>query len=175
MFSKTDKDLSASKPRIEPERSGSKSIVPSIISANLRVTGNLKTDGDVQIDGEIDGDVNSKLLTLGESGVINGAVSTDLARISGTVNGSITARVVELGRTARITGDINHFSLAIEPGAYIQGQCTHVEEDKAKAKANGTDAKSKPSLVVKDGGKDGGPELTAGDLKADEASKALPN
>lgn len=168
MFSKTDKDLSAApKPRIEPERSGGKSAVPSIISTNLRVTGNLKTDGDVQIDGEIDGDVNSKLLTLGESGVINGAIVTDLARISGTVNGSITARVVELGRTARITGDINHFSLAIEPGAYIQGQCTHVDEQKAKAA--GADTKSKPSLVVKDGGKDDGPELTA-----DGSSKAMP-
>ena len=167
MFSKTDKDVQTPKPRIEPERSTSRSNVPSIISSNLRITGNLKTDGDVQIDGEIDGDVDSKLLTLGENGVINGAIVADLARIAGTVNGSITARVVELGRTAKITGDINHFSLAIEPGAYIQGQCTHVDEQKLKPATNGAADKTKPSLVVH---KDSGAET-----KPAEASKALPN
>lgn len=167
MFSKTDKDMQTPKPRIEPERSTSRSNVPSIISSNLRITGNLKTDGDVQIDGEIDGDVDSKLLTLGENGVINGAIVADLARIAGTVNGSITARVVELGRSAKITGDINHFSLAIEPGAYIQGQCTHVDEQKLKPATNGAADKTKPSLVVN---KDSGAET-----KPAEASKALPN
>lgn len=168
MFSKTEKDAPTPKPRIEPERSTSRSNVPSIISSNLRVTGNLKTDGDVQIDGEIDGDVDSKLLTLGENGVINGAIVTDLARIAGTVNGSITARVVELGRSAKITGDINHFSLAIEPGAYVQGQCTHVDEQKLKPATNGAAEKpGKPSLVVKDGGADAKTE--------EEQSKAFPN
>lgn len=166
MFSKTDKDVQTPKPRIEPERATSRSNVPSIISSNLRITGNLKTDGDVQIDGEIDGDVDSKLLTLGENGVINGAIVADLARIAGTVNGSITARVVELGRSAKITGDINHFSLAIEPGAYIQGQCTHVDEQKLKPATNGAADKAKPSLVVKEGG---------ADAKPAETSKALPN
>ena len=165
MFSKTEKDVRTPKARIEPERSTNKSNVPSIISATLHVTGNLKTDGDVQIDGEIDGDVQSKLLTLGESGVINGAIVADLARIAGTVNGSITARVVELGRSAKITGDINHFSLAIEPGAYIQGQCTHVDDQKLKPGANGSAEKGKPSLVIKEGG---------ADPKAENGNKALP-
>jgi len=137
------------KPRSEPDRGTGRSNVPSIISTNLTISGNLNTDGDVQIDGTIDGDVHSKLLTLGENGVINGAIVADLARIAGTVNGSITARVVELGRTAKITGDINHFSLAIEPGAFIQGQCSHVDEQKLKPSMNGAD-KAKPSLVVKD-------------------------
>ncbi len=144
--------------------SGSKSNVPSIISSNLTVTGNMVTDGDVQIDGTIDGDVHSKQITLGESGVVNGAIKADLARISGTVNGSITARVVELGRTAKITGDINHFSLAIEPGAYIQGQMTHVDEQKLKSSAqNGADKRATPSLV------------SESDKKAGETAKSLPN
>ena len=131
-----------------PEKTG-KSNVPSIISSNLTITGNMNTNGDVQIDGTIDGDVHSKQITLGESGVVNGAIVADLARISGTVNGSITARVVELGRTAKVTGDINHFSLAIEPGAFIQGQMTHVDEQKLKAPAgNGADIKPAPVLAA---------------------------
>ncbi len=146
--------------------------VPSIISGNLTITGNLKTDGDVQIDGTIDGDVNSKLLTLGESGVINGAIISDIARISGSVNGSLTARVVELGRTARITGDINHFSLAIEPGAYIQGQCTHVDEQKLAPSSNGVDKVRRPDILVAD-------KSVAADKSSDkkdaESGKSLPN
>ncbi len=172
MFSKTEKDNPmSSKPRNEPERNA-KPGVPSIISGNLTITGNLKTDGDVQIDGTIDGDVDTKLLTLGESGVINGAIITDIARISGAVNGSLTARVVELGRTAKITGDINHFSLAIEPGAYIQGQCTHVDEQKIAPSSNGVDKIRQPEILVAD-------KSVAAD-KADgkkdaESGKNLPN
>ena len=146
-----------------PEKAG-KSNVPSIISSNLTITGNIKTDGDVQIDGTIDGDVQSKQITLGENGIVNGAITADLARISGTVNGSITARVVELGRSAKITGDINHFSLAIEPGAFIQGQLTHVDEQKLKSPA-GNGAHIKPV-----------PVMTAdADKKTDNIGKSLPN
>lgn len=150
-------------PASAPDKSG-KSNVPSIISANLTVTGHMNTNGDVQIDGTIDGDVQSKQITLGESGVVNGAIVADLARISGTVNGSITARVVELGRAAKITGDINHFSLAIEPGAFIQGQLTHVDEQKLKAPVgNGADSKPTPIMSAD------------ADKKPSDLGKSLPN
>ncbi|MBE9555971.1 MAG: polymer-forming cytoskeletal protein [Proteobacteria bacterium] len=150
-------------PASAPDKSG-KSNVPSIISANLTVTGHMNTNGDVQIDGTIDGDVQSKQITLGESGVVNGAIVADLARISGTVNGSITARVVELGRAAKITGDINHFSLAIEPGAFIQGQLMHVDEQKLKAPVgNGADIKPTPIISAD------------ADKKPSDLGKSLPN
>ncbi len=165
MFSKTEKDVPTVTPTASPDRGG-KSNAPSIISNNLKVTGNLNTDGDVQIDGEIDGDVNSKQITLGESGVVNGAIIADMARISGTVNGAITARVVELGRTARITGDINHFSLAIEPGAFVQGQMSHVDEQKLKPASNGT-GQPKPTMVT--------PEVDKIDKKGNDSGKSLAN
>lgn len=150
-------------PMAAPDKAG-KSNVPSIISANLTITGSMTTSGDVQIDGTIDGDVQSKQITLGESGVVNGAISADLARISGTVNGSITARVVELGRSAKITGDINHFSLAIEPGAFIQGQLTHIDEQKLKAPVgNGANIKAAPVMVAD------------ADKKTADVGKGLPN
>jgi cytoskeletal protein CcmA (bactofilin family) len=163
MFSKTEKDTPSMTPVAVPEKAG-KSNVPSIISSNLTITGNIKTDGDVQIDGTIDGDVQSKQITLGENGIVNGAITADLARISGTVNGSITARVVELGRSAKITGDINHFSLAIEPGAFIQGQLTHVDEQKLKSPVgNGADIKPVPVMTAD------------ADKKTDNIGKSLPN
>ena len=109
---------------------------PSIISANLRIIGNLKTDGEVQIDGTIEGDVRSRLLSIGEKAVVNGAIAADTVRIAGTANGEVTARVVQLSNTARVVGDINHQSLSIDAGAYVQGLCRHIEP-KAEAPQTG--------------------------------------
>lgn len=165
-------------PAPTPDKSG-RSAVPSIISSNLTITGNINTNGDVQIDGTIDGDVQSKQITLGENGVVNGAIMADLARISGTVNGSITARVAELGRSAKVTGDINHFSLAIEPGAFIQGQLTHVDEQKMKTPVgNGADLKAVPtsdSTSDSTSSPTSGPTLTADPSKKGPTLTADPN
>ncbi|PPR61584.1 MAG: hypothetical protein CFH10_01117 [Alphaproteobacteria bacterium MarineAlpha4_Bin2] len=108
--------------------------VPSIISADLRISGNLKTDGDIQIDGVVDGDVESNLLTIGVSAAVNGCVVGEIIRVAGTVNGEITGRIVEVIRTAKITGDINHNSLAIEAGAFVQGLCRRVEPKQIDAR-----------------------------------------
>ena len=47
--------------RVEPVRSfkggSSATVAPSIISANLRVTGDLDSDGDIQIDGYVEGEL----------------------------------------------------------------------------------------------------------------------
>jgi cytoskeletal protein CcmA (bactofilin family) len=109
-----------------------KNLTPSILSANLRITGNLSTDGVIQLDGIVDGDVKSEDLTLGESAVVTGSIVGNRVRVSGTVNGKISARLVELTRTAKVTGDINHTSLMIEAGAYVQGLCRHVEIGETK-------------------------------------------
>ena len=101
--------------------------IPSTLSADLRIFGDLKTDGDVQVDGIVDGDVESNLLSIGGSATVNGCVVGEIIRVAGTVNGEITGRVVELTRTARINGDINHHSLAIEAGAFIQGLCRCID------------------------------------------------
>ena len=51
--------------------------VPSIISADLTITGNLQSDGDIQIDGQVDGDVLSRSLTIGQGAKVNGTVRAD--------------------------------------------------------------------------------------------------
>ena len=109
---------------------------PSIISVNLRIIGNLETDGDIQIDGTIEGDVRSRLLTIGEKAVVNGAIAADTVRIAGTANGEVTARVVQLGSAARVVGDINHQSLSIDAGAYVQCLCRHIEPEAAAPQAS---------------------------------------
>lgn len=118
---------------------------PSIISANLRIKGNLHTDGDVQIDGTVEGDVSSRVLNIGEKAVINGAIAADTVRIAGSANGEVTARVVQLSSTARVIGDINHQSLSIDAGAYVQGLCRHIEQKKEPQQVS-SGAESKPQV-----------------------------
>lgn len=102
-------------------------VAPSIVSANLRVTGDLESEGDIQIDGAVEGDVRSSSVTVGEHAIVSGAIVAAAVHVAGTVKGQINGKQVELARTAKVTGDIVHESLAIEAGAFIQGLCRHVD------------------------------------------------
>ena len=119
----------------------------------------------------MDGDVESNLLSIGDSATVNGCVVGEIIRVAGTVNGEITGRVVELTRTARVNGDINHLSLAIEAGAFVQGLCRRIDPKQIEARP---DLKGlKPNLVV--AGMDEASESDAnsddkGDGKAKSAS-----
>lgn len=116
---------------------------PTIISSDLRVNGDISGDGEIQIDGVVDGDVIGGKLSIGQSGSIKGAVTADRTLIRGRVTGQIKSRIVTLTRTARVTGDILHETLAIEPGARLEGNCRRIEPD--------SESESNINLVVSDG------------------------
>ncbi len=101
--------------------------VPSIISPDLKIVGDLKSNGDIQIDGAIEGDINSRLLTIGEQAVVEGCIVADTVRVSGTVKGQIKARMVHLDKAARVTGDLTHETLTMEAGAFFEGQVKRME------------------------------------------------
>lgn len=102
---------------------------PSILSANLRVTGNLVTDGEVQVDGTVEGDVNAGRLTVGEAAKITGNVTAEQVIVQGEVRGAICARSVQLARSAKVAGDIGwRETLSIEAGAHYEGQCKHADK-----------------------------------------------
>lgn len=140
-----------SKSRASASRAGGaqmterKSFAPSIVSANLRITGDMESDGDIQVDGHVDGDIRTSKLTIGPEASVNGAIYADEVMVSGTVNGSIQASLVKLYSSAKVTGDIVHEALAIEAGAFIQGLCKRVDlTPKTKA---GEDAKKEVAGV----------------------------
>lgn len=131
MFSKT-KDSSSTPESLtstssEPKRSTAKGGVPSIISADLRITGNLKSDGDIQVDGHVEGDIDSATLTVGEGAHVKGHISCESVRVCGTVDGAVKAKSVVMAKSARVIGDIIHDSLAIEAGAFIEGNIKRLE------------------------------------------------
>jgi len=151
MFSKVSKSESkssttspsASKSLTVPKIT-SAGVAPSIVSANLRVTGDLESEGDIQIDGHVEGDVRSNSVTVGEHAVVCGAILSQTVRVAGTVKGQINGKVVELSRTAKVTGDIVHESLAIEAGAFIQGLCRHADSASQSVNSNGHEKTVKP-------------------------------
>ena len=102
--------------------------VPSIISPDLKIVGDLKSNGDIQIDGTIEGDINSRLLTVGEQATVEGSIVADTVRISGTVRGQVKAKTVHLDKKARVTGDITHETLTMEAGALFEGQVRRMQQ-----------------------------------------------
>ncbi len=96
--------------------------VPSIISPDLEIVGDLKCDGEVQIDGTITGDIEAHDLIVGEQGKIDGSTVAQSVRILGTVNGRVQAKTVRLEKSARVTADIAHETLAIEADAHFEGK-----------------------------------------------------
>jgi len=100
----------------------------SIVSSSLSVEGKLISDGEIQVDGTVNGDIDCQVLTIGVSGLVVGVVIAEAIRIHGKLEGKIQAKSVFLASTATVCGDIFHESLAIEPGASIQGYCKGLPE-----------------------------------------------
>ncbi|WP_455373197.1 bactofilin family protein [Limibacillus halophilus] len=142
--------------------------VPSIISADLTITGNLHSDGDIQIDGQVDGDVLSRSLTIGQGAKVKGTVRADEVKIAGNLKGEVHAARVSITSTARVTGDVLHKSLSIESGAYIDGLCRRIEDPKAAS------ASTAPSASAPAGGTPSSAPKPAGNGEAKPAEPAKP-
>jgi cytoskeletal protein CcmA (bactofilin family) len=132
--------------------------MPSIISADLKVTGDLVSDGDIQVDGVIEGDIQSRTVTVGEAAHVKGSISADTVRVCGSVSGQVKGTNVTLAKTAKVTGDILHQTLAIEPGAFLEGHCKRIEHAPGDTKISSLrdPGKDKPAAAVAGGPLGGG-------------------
>ncbi len=119
-------DLAMTPKRAPVSRSG-----PSIISADVKITGKIVSQGELDINGQIEGDVRASALTVGETGAVKGEVVAESVVIRGTVEGRIRARKVQLCTGAKVRGDIFHASLAIEPNAIFEGAVKHAQDPMA--------------------------------------------
>ncbi len=101
--------------------------VPSIISPDLKIVGDLKCTGDIRIDGTIEGSITGGLVIIGEQAKVEGSIVAETVRIFGTINGQVRAKTVHLNKTGMVIGDFAHEILAIEAGAYFEGQVQSLE------------------------------------------------
>lgn len=129
MFSKGNSGAPQA-PAIDRKVKSNTMSMPSIVSSNLKITGDLTSDGDIQIEGLVEGNVTSRMLTIGESGTVKGEIIADSVTVAGAVDGKIEARTVTLAQTSDVTGDISHEALGIEAGARFEGSCKKVDFSK---------------------------------------------
>ncbi|MDR1694127.1 MAG: polymer-forming cytoskeletal protein [Lactobacillaceae bacterium] len=99
--------------------------VPSIISNNTKIIGDISSSGILHIDGRVEGDILCEELVIGVKGLIAGSITANNLQIYGTLQGKATVDSLFIAKTAKLIGDASHSSIAIEPGAYIDGHCTH--------------------------------------------------
>lgn len=123
-----------------PQRRSSKSVGPSILGPDIAITGSIQSEGEIQLDGAVEGDVRAGSLTIGEHAAVKGEVEAENALIRGHVSGSVRARHVQLASTARIEGDIIHSTLAIESGAYFEGNCRRADDPIGKPSKSSSQA-----------------------------------
>ena len=128
MFSKANKASNVNAQTQDARAEVTVKAVPSIVSADLTIDGNLNSAGEIQVDGVVNGDIRCKALIVGVKGSVVGEVVAQTVRMHGAVKGMIRAKSVFLASTARMSGDVEHESLAIEPGAYMEGHCKRITE-----------------------------------------------
>ena len=122
-------------PQPPKQRPSATRSAPSIISADLVVTGTLSSSGDMQVDGRVEGDVHSAGLVIGEKAIIQGEVLADEVTVRGRVEGSIRARKILLCSTCHVEGNILHEAFAVEAGAFFEGNCRHSDSPLAEENA----------------------------------------
>ncbi len=120
--------------------------VPTIISENTRVNGDIISNATLHVDGHVEGDITCDELVIGNKGVVEGSVVVKSLQLYGTLTGKAAAEKIFIAKTAKLIGDATHVSIAIEPGAYIDGRCMRVG-DPIPAEA------AKPELLITDASK----------------------
>ena len=121
-------------PQMPNSRSAARSSgTPSVIGADLSITGNLESTGEVQIDGEVQGDVHAGRIVVGEQAMITGALIADEIVIRGNVQGSIRGNNVifqagKPGRGRRIPQDADD-----RAGRLLRRQVAPVERSYVRA------------------------------------------
>ena len=104
-------------------RSSTGAPVPSIISENAKLKGDIISEGIVHIDGQGEGDISCEELVIGVKGVVVGSVSANNIQLYGILNGKASADNLFIAKSAKLIGDATHNTIAIEPGAYVDGHC----------------------------------------------------
>lgn len=108
--------------------------INTLLGQQTEIQGDIRFSGGLHVDGTVKGNVSAdndgrSMLSLSESGVIEGAVSVPYVVLNGTVAGDVySSEHVELAAKARITGNVHYNLLEMAVGAEVNGQLVHAHE-----------------------------------------------
>jgi cytoskeletal protein CcmA (bactofilin family) len=118
---------------------------PSVLSANVEMTGSLNAPTALHIYGAVKGNVRAADLTIFAGGSVKGDVVAESVLVHGSIEGDIQAKKVQLCSGAVVRGDILHASLGVDVASTFEGvskRSDHPAADvkPAVAKRNGSAA-----------------------------------
>jgi cytoskeletal protein CcmA (bactofilin family) len=94
------------------------------LDRGTKVSGKLRFEGPARIDGHVDGEIDGKDITIGESAVVTAQIRAESVIVWGQVKGEITAtRRIEICPSAKVTGNITAPKFVVQEGANFDGQC----------------------------------------------------
>lgn len=116
----------------------------TVIGEGNHLDGKLKFGGVVRVHGRLSGEILAEphsSLILMESAVVEGSLDVDTLVVAGFVRGNIRARTrVSIEGTGRVIGDIETPTIAIDFGAYLEG------DTKMTGKRKPTKGENAPAL-----------------------------
>ena len=115
----------AAQKMVEPPPAHVGSSAVGYLDRGTKISGKVHFEGPARIDGTIDGEIDGKEITIGESAVATAQIRADSIVVCGNVKGEITAtQLIEIRSTAKIIGNITAPKLIIHEGAIFEGQCS---------------------------------------------------
>lgn len=105
--------------------------IDSIIGKQTEISGDLRFSGGLHVDGVVKGNVyadddSGAVLTVSESGSVEGEVRVPNVVLNGTVIGDVHTRdQIELKTNARITGNVYYALIEMSMGAEVNGSLVH--------------------------------------------------
>lgn len=102
---------------------GSNTPVPSIISYDTKIKGDIWGGDTIHIDGKLEGNIMCNEVIIGTRGYIVGDIKAKSLSVYGTVNGVIETDDLFVANNARLVGNAYYNKIALEPGAYVEGNC----------------------------------------------------
>jgi cytoskeletal protein CcmA (bactofilin family) len=105
--------------------------IRTLVGAGTLVRGDIDFSGGCHVDGEVIGNLRATgpepaVLSISESGRVEGSVQAPHIVLSGTVKGDVQAgERVELGATARVIGNVHYRLIEMAIGAEVNGKLVH--------------------------------------------------
>ena len=115
--------------------SKSSSKLDTLLGKNTSINGDVKFSGVLVLDGTVTGSLmgsnNDGVLTINESGRVDGKIEVANIIINGTVKGDIIASgKIEVASKASIEGNVYYQNIEMEAGSKINGQLIYQESEK---------------------------------------------
>lgn len=122
----TNKNLSSSNP----------SKLDTLLGQNTHINGDINFKGVLHLDGKISGSIvgdhGDDVLTISESGCVEGKIHVANIIVNGLVKGDITSSgKIEVASKANIEGNVYYHNIEMETGSKINGQLIFQDTEKS--------------------------------------------